>query len=421
MSALSRGMKNVYRSKARFALVAIILGLSVGVYLTMTRVAAEIEKNVGAVAAEVQTLLELRAAGATGMGVGVDALPQDFFTRADSVKNIKKIEKYLFQRTTDPTRAASLSIFVGVEPGATLRLATHGELGSPKVIKGRGLRPEDRGKRVAVVGAAFAGGYGLDVGSRFVQRAKRVLLQDRRSQNVKLEDTEFEVIGIFESGFVFGDNQVFIPLDVAQRVFKQEGRASHVFVTAISVGKVTEVEETLWEAFEDKADVISGQHLATAWAKALRAIRASSLLAAWVAVGVGALVTLFTIILITRERTREIGVLKAIGAGNGDVARQFVAESLGVALVGSLVGLLVFGLGGGRLANVLLGVATSGLNPATAMGGEDPASSLLLRYNVDAITLLYALGMVLLLTLVGSLYGVVRAVKLRPVEAMRNE
>ncbi len=69
MGALSRGMKNVYRSTARFVLAAIILGLSVGVYLTMTKVAADIEANVATVAAEVQTLLEVRAAGATGMGV----------------------------------------------------------------------------------------------------------------------------------------------------------------------------------------------------------------------------------------------------------------------------------------------------------------------------------------------------------------
>jgi len=125
--------------------------------------------------------------------------------------------------------------------------------------------------------------------------------------------------------------------------------------------------------------------------------------------------------LVTRERTREIGILKAIGAANRDVARQFVAESLGVALTGGAAGLLVFAAAGPRLAATLLGVATSSLNPQTAMGGETPAQSLVLRYGLSWRAMASALGIVLLLTVVGSLYSVVRAVKLRPVEAMRSE
>lgn len=421
MRALIRGLRNVYRNKARCVLVMIILGLSAGVYTTMTQVSRGIEENLRIVASDYLTLLEVRKAGADGMGVGVDVLPEEFFENAKTIPNVAKVEKYLFQRMIYPERAASISVVVGVDRGSIPRLALHGELNRPKVTVGRDISPEDWGKPVAVVGKAFAQYFNLKPGSTFTVKAENVAVQDRQGLDVVLKDMEVQVVGIFEAGFVFGDNQLWMPLNVAQRFSRQEGKITHIYVTATSVEKVEEVEEGLRQVFGDQADIISGQALAQSWGKALGAIRANSLLAAGLAVGAGALVVLFTMMLVTRERTREIGILKAIGADNRDVAKQFVGESLGVALLGGIVGLLVFALAGPRVANILLGVATSSLNPATAMGGEDPASSLVLRYSLSWVSLALALAMILLLALVGSLYTVVRAVKLRPVDAIRYE
>ena len=421
MRAILRGLRNVYRNKARFGLVMAILGLCAGVTITMAQVSAGIQENLDIVGSDYLALLEVRKAGADGMGVGADALLEEFFERARKVPNVARVEKYLFQRMIYPQRAASISVLVGVEPGAAARLALHGELNRPRVIAGRGLIPEDQDNPVVIAGQAFAKYFGLGPGSRFTLKAENVAVQDRPGRDVVLQHLEVEVIGIFEAGFVFGDNQLFLPLDVAQRFSKQEGKITHIYVTATSVDKVEAVEERLREVFGDQADVISGQTLAQAWGRALGAIRANSLLAAGVAVAAGALVVLFTMMLVTRERMREVGVLKAIGAANADVARQFVGEALGVAVVGGGVGLAMFAAGGARVANILLGLATSSLNPATAMGGETPAQSLVLRYGLSWPSLATAFGLVLILTLVGSLYTVGRAVRLRPVEAMRYE
>lgn len=421
MGAIIRGLRNVYRNKVRFGLVMVILGLAAGVTITMAQVSAGIAENLEVVASDYLALLEVRKAGADGMGVGTDALPEETLEKAKTVPGAAKIEKYLFQRMIYPERAASITVLVGVEPGAAPRLALHGELNRPRIVAGRGLTPEDRGKPVVVAGRAFAQYFGLEPGSRFTLKGDNVAVQDRPGLNVVPEDLEVEVIGIFEAGFVFGDNQLFIPLDIAQRFSGQHGTLTHIYVTAASVQRVEEIEEGLREAFGDQADVISGQTLAQAWGKALRAIQANSLLAAAVGVGAGALVVLFTMMLVTRERTREIGVLKALGAANGDVACQFVAEALGVALVGGGAGLVLFAAGGARIANVLLGVATSSLNPATAMGGETPAQSLVLRYELSWLSFASAFALVVILTLVGSFYAVVKAVRLRPVEAIRYE
>jgi len=421
MGAWRRGIRNVYRNQARAILVILVLGLAVGVFIALAQASAEISTRTRAVASVVGTLIEIRGAGATGMGVGVDALPEESFERAKTVRNIARVEKYLLQRMQDPTRAASISIVVGVQPGATLRVASHGEVGTPSLGAGRLFAAEDRGKPVAIIGTLYARQGGLKPGDRFTLRADRVLLQDRPNPNVQLEDAEVQVVGIFESGFAFGDNQVFLPLDFAQRIFKQEGKLTHIFVTAASTDVVGQVEDDLFEAFGGKADVISGQATARSWAKALGSIRANGVLGAGVAFAVGALLTLFTMALATRERTREIGVLKAIGASNGDVATQFVAETLALAALGGVVGLVVFAATGTRLAAAVLGVAGASLNPQTFMGGENPASTLRVNLSVAWSTVAYAFGLVLVLGVLGSLYPATRAAKMRPVEAIRHE
>ena len=422
MGAILRGGRDVFRSKARFVLVMIVLALSAGITITMVQVSLSIRDNLRTIAADYLTLIEVRKAGATGMGVGVAALPQEIFAKASAVPGVTSVEKYLFQRLVYPERAASIVLLVGVGAGATPRLALHGELNNPRVVDGRGLVPDDAGKPVAVIGNAFAEYFDLALGSTFVLKAKNVAVQDRPNTTAVPEDMAITIIGVFESGFVFGDNQLLMPLDMVQMFAGQEGKISHIYVRASSVDQVEAVEDRLWDAFGSEADIISGQYLAKKWAQALRALETQSLLAAGIAAAAGALVALLIMVLVTYQRTREIGILKAIGATNKDVATQIAAESACTAVIGGALGLVVFTIAGARVANVLLGIAASTtITPATAMGGENPASGLILNFGISWSTMIIALAVVLLLALLGSLFSVVRAVRLRPVEAIRAE
>ena len=421
MGGLRRGVRNVYRSGTRAAAVVLVLGLTVAVFLTMTQATAGIGEQTRRLGAEVQTLIEVRAAGATGMGVGQDALPRQFFAEARGIPNVAAVEPYLYQRVIDRAQPAPISIVVGVEPGDALRVASHGEVGDPTVVAGRKLIAIDAGQSVAVVGQRFAETYGLQVGSEFVIPAERVLVQDRPDPNVAVEDLTLEVVGIFDSGFAFGDNQIFVPLDVAQRAFAQEERITHIFVSVASVERVEQVERDLREAFGADADVISGQDIAQLFAQTLGAIQANSLLGALMAFGVGALVVLFTMALVTRDRRREIGTLKAVGASGGQVAWQFAAEAGALALAGVLVGLLLYVIGGSALAGLLLGATSVGQGALTFVGGEDPLSALGLRFGLSPLAVAAALAAVLVLGVLGSLYPVIRAARTSPAEALRYE
>nr|MDP9479331.1 ABC transporter permease [Actinomycetota bacterium] len=238
--------------------------------------------------------------------------------------------------------------------------------------------------------------------------------------DAQVEDLTVRVIGIYDAGFRFGNNQVFIPLDVAQRTFDQEDKATHVFAAVNSVENMPQVERDLRQAFGDEADVISGQETVRAYAQTLQSIQGNSLLAAGVALAVGALVTLFTMALATRERTREIGTLKAIGASGRQVGAQFAAEAVTLALVGGLVGLIIYLVAGTALASLLLGAASAG-QATTFVGGENPLSSLGLTYGLSAVALAAVVVAVLVLSLLGSLYPAARTARTSPTEALRYE
>jgi len=281
-----------------------------------------------------------------------------------------------------------------------------GFVGSPKIIEGRNFVAEDRDKAVAVVGKVFADERGLKIGSRLAIPVAQLKGRGFPAKR-RIKDLEAEVIGIFSVGVVWGDNQVFIPLSLAQKVLDMDGGVSVYYITAASAEHVPRLAKSLKKIFGKAADVISQDAAATKAANSMEEVSSTSRFGATISAGVGALVVLFTMMLVTRERTREIGILKAIGASNGNVAGLFITETIALATVGAVLGLLVYAAGGSLLAKLFLGSITEG-----ALGGTG--------FGLSLGDMVYGLALALLFGLVGSLYPVYCAVKMRPSEAIRH-
>jgi len=98
------------------------------------------------------------------------------------------------------------------------------------------------------------------------------------------------------------------------------------------------------------------------------------------------------------DRTREIGVRKALGATRGDIAVQFLIEAATLTGIGGVIGILI-GLGSGAIVNAALGISAS--PPVT----------------LTLIAVLVSVG-------IGIVFGVIpaqRAARLDPIEALRHE
>jgi putative ABC transport system permease protein len=294
----------------------------------------------------------------------------------------------------------SSKIVNGVTPGFQ-------EVRNYKVAVGRFVDPEDvdhRG-RVAVLGFGVAGEF-------FPGNAYPI------GETIRLDDIPFEVVGVLSekgsSGPVDNDDMVLIPLTTAQtRLFDAATVRGDYVVSAINVQTYSEdgmaaATQTMTELLRqrhriesDEADDFSiinqADLLGTASSivgmltAVLGAIAAISLL-------VGGIGIMNIMLVSVTERTREIGLRKAIGAGRTDILLQFIIEAMTLSLSGGLIGIAISMAG-----SLLLGYALN------------------LQTSVSPGTMLLAAGFSAAVGLFFGIYPAMRAASLHPIDALRYE
>jgi putative ABC transport system permease protein len=139
-----------------------------------------------------------------------------------------------------------------------------------------------------------------------------------------------------------------------------------------------------------------------------------------VVVAATSLIVLFVMLYTVRERTKEIGTLKAIGFSNATVMGQFMLEGILLSVIAGVVGIAIGTVAAPTLSSLLLPSVSllSGSGGGVVMRGAEATSTVA---SVSLELILIAFGAALLLGALGSLYPAWRAAKIRPAEAMKYE
>ena len=265
-----------------------------------------------------------------------------------------------------------------------------------EMAEGRGLVQSDRG--AAVVGYLVS--HPRDQDEAIYELGDRIKLTFR----VGGEDVEytFRIVGVMkEIGGTFGsedDNSLMIPFREAQQIFESGSKVDFVALTVDSSGYVKQVTEEIKDRFSDNVMVMDyemiqqqvDQILGTIEA-VLGGIAAISLVVA----GVGIVNTMTISVM---ERTREIGVLKAIGGKNSDVLALFLTEATITGIIGGVMG-AAFGFILGTFVGNYIGLPVS----------TSPFLGLIV------------VGFAMVTSVLAGLYPAWRASSLNPVEALRYE
>ncbi len=231
-------------------------------------------------------------------------------------------------------------------------------------------------------------------------------------QSIRINGLEFKVIGITKSkggtGFGNQDDVIFIPVTSAQRYMSGDQYLSTIAIQAQNTGEMTQVQSDITTLLLTRHKIsdptqadftVLNQNdiLATASGVTatltylLAAIGGISLLVG----GIGIMNMMLTTV---TERTKEIGLRKAIGAKNKDISTQFLAEAIAFTLIGGVIG-------------IALGWLISyGINLTGTVKTSVSLSSVLLAFGVSAAT-----------GIIFGYYPARKASQMNPIEALRYE
>ena len=379
-------------------MVISLLALVTGFLALMVQASLASRQQIASMEGRVRTLIELREAGAFGTGgfggdkpIGHDRFTTDTLQTAKSIPsraNLARVDEYVYTPQVDPSKKNAYAMVIGLHPGASLRAIGEVDYENARIVSGRNLQVGDENANVAVVGRLYAAQrLGISDPSDFAKSEKEIVLNGR----------PFKVIGIYTTANDFGDNHVFVPINAFRAAFNPGKRLSKIFVMVDSVSNVERIVAELRERLIDEADVVTAPEAVSTARTTLGTLAVSSAYAAILLFAIGAVVTIFVMVLSTRERIREIGTLKAIGASNREVVVQFLSEAFGISALAA-VGALLLALPFAPLMSRSFGVP--------------------IAFDMNVVLLVLA-GSVIFAA-IGSLYPVIQGVRLSPVEAMRR-
>jgi putative ABC transport system permease protein len=256
------------------------------------------------------------------------------------------------------------------------------------------------GSKVAVLGAQVATDIFGDTTEGGV---------DPVGQTVRINSNRFTVVGVAASTGDNSDNQILIPLKTGQRLLAGQSKyVSTVGVAAASAEVMEQVQADITSLLMERHDITNSDDndftvtnqsdIAETLSSTSRTLTVLLTAVAGISLVVGGVGIMNMMLTTVNERTREIGLRKAIGAKRNDITMQFLVESVMLTFGSGIIGVI--------LGWVVSWVLTRFFDTATQV----TPSSVVLAFGVSV-----AIGIVF------GLYPATRAAAMNPIEALRYE
>jgi|SRR5581483_5431960 len=248
--------------------------------------------------------------------------------------------------------------------------------------KGRWLQRGDEYE--TVVGSQLAKKRNLDLGS-----------------TIRYRDHDLVVVGILNETQTTPDNIAMVNLDTVRRLIKAPELIAAMYVVPENPARVDQIAQNIRDNV-DNVQVFTPKEAAAQAQQALAVFNVILVGGAVLAVFVGGLAVINTMIMSVNERRHEIGLKKAVGASDGEIVREYLTEAALIGLVGGVIGLVL----GWGLATLLNAVT------AQALGGSS-------IFNVTPRLMAVSVGFAVALGTLAGFYPAWSAARLDPVKALR--
>ncbi len=445
MNVLTRGVKNALRSPLRSGAIVLMFAISIALILSMLVARSSVQAKINEVKATAGTNITIRPAGVQGGMGGGNPLTADQLTTIQTTPNVTSTTMTLTDQmgTTDTNLTSSLTLGAFGQrqmrfessgsasdgttsrPAPTARITVTGTNnvnsvtsdGSNLNITSGQTIDANSGNLTALVGTTLATKNNLSVGSTFTAYGSTVT-----------------VSGIYKTDNTFQDSGIILPLQTVQTLTSQPNVVSTVIATVNSSDNVASTVSSLKTSLGSAADITSEIERAQASVQSLESISSLALAGVIGAAIAGAAIILLAMIMVVRERRREIGVMKAVGGTDGKVVGQFTIEGLTLTVVGTIIGIVLGVVVSGPMTTSLVSSQSSSQTSAATTRGAGGPGGLAARgfqqinQNVTQVTasltpevFASALGITFLIAIIGSAIPAWFTARVRPAEVLRTE
>lgn len=437
LSLIKNSLRSLKRSPLRTTILILILAVSSTLSLVMLTVGGAYQNQLSSISSQIGNTITVRPAGFFGAMGGGEPLDETEVDQIGKIEHVVSVSKsvqtrysgdalvsaiqpgtlgnqtgQLPQNSDNETMIQRMAQRVGIQVMGYDTSVSKPELisgVSVEVVEGRNFTLGEDDANIAILGKDLATANNLAVGSK-----------------ININNTDVEIVGIFDSVQRFGNNAILMPIKTTERIFNITG-VTEATVTVDNVNNEDAVVTEIRKIFdENTADITTSsstyQRISGSLTNAINTSKLAMIIS-FIAAGV---IIMFSVILMIRQKIKEVGILKAIGASNFRISFQFVLETFFISILGTLIGaILTFPLA--QRVSSLLFSAGSMLSSGNLVGGQGfIARSGFTRIGniniaVSPEVFVYAILFAIAIAIIASIIPMLYISKVKPAEVLRYE
>jgi putative ABC transport system permease protein len=384
MNPATRGLRNAFRNGVRTGSIILILGLSIGLSLTMLIAQKAVDNKIASVKSSIGNTITVSPAGFSPGASTNNALTTSQLDKVKSIANVTSVAETLTDRqsttgsstpsfgrpgdTSDTSSQTTTSLSSPVTLDSTAPRFQSSDSSTsgtttfslPVSFLGTTTPTKVNGSIVTVsTGSSISGSS--DTNDALISQAMATKNNLSVGSTFTAYNATLTVTGIFTTTTTNQgtNNTVIVSLPALQRLSGQSSVVTSAVITVNSLDNLSTATTATKSALGSSADVTSAQDQADSTVKPLNSVRTVASFSLVGAVLAGAVIILLTMVMVVRERKKEIGVVKAIGGSNVRIISEFMVESLTLAVLGAVIGLLIGIIGGQPVTKMLVNNSSS--------------------------------------------------------------